>query len=72
MDRRYRDNIHRYRVIINVKAYLFSRNVLALETFFPIAEAFQEKYEPDGSTYSKNKLHQKATLNFPSFSLRMQ
>lgn len=30
--------------------HLFSRNVLALETFFPIAEAFQEKYEPDGST----------------------
>jgi len=30
--------------------YLFSRNVFALDTFFPIAEAFQEKYEPDGST----------------------
>lgn len=30
--------------------YLFSRNVFALETFFPMAEAFQEKYEPDGST----------------------
>lgn len=31
--------------------YLFSRNVFAFETFFPIAEAFHEKYEPDGSTY---------------------
>jgi hypothetical protein len=30
--------------------YLFSRNVFAFETFFPIAEAFHEKYEPDGST----------------------
>jgi hypothetical protein len=46
-----------------VKAYLFSRNVLALETFFPIAEAFQEKYEPDGSTYSKNNLQ--FSLLFP-------
>lgn len=36
--------------------YLFSRNVFALETFFPMAEAFQEKYEPEGSTYSENKL----------------
>jgi len=53
-----------------VKAYLFSRNVLALETFFPIAEAFQEKYEPDGSTYSKNKLHQKQPSIFPSLSLK--
>lgn len=35
--------------------YLFSRNVFALETFFPMAEAFQEKYEPDGSTYRKVK-----------------
>ena len=32
--------------------HLFSRNVLALDTFFPIAEAFQEKYEPEGSTCS--------------------
>lgn len=31
--------------------HLFSRNVFALETFFPMAEAFHEKYEPDGSTY---------------------
>jgi len=30
--------------------YLFSRNVFALETFFPIADAFQEKYDPEGST----------------------
>jgi len=30
--------------------YLFSRNVFAFETFFPIAEAFHEKKEPDGST----------------------
>lgn len=35
--------------------HLFSRNVFALETFFPMAEAFQEKYEPEGSTYSANK-----------------
>lgn len=35
---------------------LFSRNVFALETFFPIAEAFHEKYEPDGSTYSIIKI----------------
>lgn len=32
---------------------LFSRNVFAFETFFPMAEAFQEKYEPDGSTCSR-------------------
>jgi hypothetical protein len=57
-------------VIITVKAYLFSRNILALETFFPIAEVFHEKYEPDGSTYSKNKFHKKATFNF-SLSPRM-
>jgi hypothetical protein len=30
--------------------YLFSRNVFAFDTFFPIADAFQEKYDPDGST----------------------
>ena len=29
---------------------LFSRNVLALDTFLPIADAFHEKYDPDGST----------------------
>ena len=36
---------------------LFSRKVFALDTFFPIADAFQEKYEPEGSTwYSKEQL----------------
>jgi hypothetical protein len=34
--------------------YLFSRNVFALDTFFPIADAFQEKYDPEGSTYKKH------------------
>lgn len=58
-------HIFAYSIVINVEAYLFSRNVFAFETFFPIAEAFQEKYEPDGSTYSKNKLHQ-TTFNFTS------
>lgn len=43
----------RTQVIEKQNRYLFSRNVLALETFFPIAEAFQEKYEPDGSTQTK-------------------
>lgn len=37
--------------------HLFSRNVFALDTFFPIAEAFQEKYEPDGSTYNTQNIH---------------
>lgn len=37
--------------------HLFSRNVFALDTFFPIAEAFQEKYEPDGSTYNTQNTH---------------
>jgi hypothetical protein len=30
--------------------YLFSRNVFAFDTFFPMADAFQEKYDPEGST----------------------
>jgi hypothetical protein len=33
-------------------AYLFSRNVFALQTFLPIAVAFQGKYEPEGSIYT--------------------
>lgn len=37
--------------------YLFSRNVFALETFFPIADAFQEKYDPEGSTCRNNTAH---------------
>lgn len=37
--------------------HLFSRKVFALDTFFPIAEAFQEKYEPDGSTYNTQNTH---------------
>jgi hypothetical protein len=33
-------------------AHLFSRNVFALQTFLPIAVAFQGKYEPEGSIYT--------------------
>lgn len=62
--------IFAYSIVINVKAYLFSRKVFALETFFPIAEAFQEKYEPDGSTYIKNKIAPKNNLQFSPLSLK--
>jgi hypothetical protein len=33
-----------------LRLYLFSRKVFALDTFFPMADAFQEKYDPEGST----------------------
>ena len=36
--------------ITTLRLYLFSRNVFALDTFFPMADAFQEKYDPEGST----------------------
>lgn len=62
--------IFAYSIVINAKAYLFSRKVFALETFFPIAEAFQEKYEPDGSTYIKNKIAPKNNLQFSPLSLK--
>lgn len=29
--------------------YLFSREVFEFDTFLPIADAFQENYDPDGS-----------------------
>jgi len=32
------------------KVNLFSKKVFALTMFLPIAEAFQAKYDPDGST----------------------
>jgi hypothetical protein len=42
--------------------YLFSRNVLALDTFFPMADAFQEKYDPEGSTWIEEQ--KKGTQHF--------
>jgi hypothetical protein len=48
---------YQYLVLLNISGtpcreygYLFSRNVFALDTFFPIADAFHEKYDPEGST----------------------
>jgi hypothetical protein len=50
------DSVHNIWLTSEVRSstYLFSRNVFALDTFFPIADAFQEKYDPDGSTYKQN------------------
>jgi len=40
---------------INVyKHYLFSKKVLALIIFLPIAVAFHGQYEPEGSTWYKD------------------
>ena len=35
--------------------HLFSRNVFAFVIFFPIADAFQAKYDPEGSTWCERQ-----------------
>lgn len=41
----------RFQRIVYVNAYRFSKNVLPLTAFLPMAVAFQAKYAPEGSDW---------------------